>query len=400
MYGGPRPGSAGLQGRGLPVPAQVHRRPGHARGARRPARAADQPGAGRARRRHGRLRQPDRAPLPRRPGAPRGGRHAGHHRVDPRRPGLPAQGGGRASTSIRAHEEHFLRAGGRGLAGRARPSRSSATSTPSGCRSSRSSCARPRAATCTTTSSWRCSTTCSASSRAAAARAPARTGTGCSGIDLERSHEFEREISRGCEGIKPGLGAGQLQLLHLRARSSDYIVEAVRLVAREGWRLLPDYRFDPATGRWRHRDGSGRAAAAAEPGRLRRGRRDDLPARQDRAPESELDRLPRRGGGPARRVRRCAGRPTPTRQRAVGGLRAPAAGSTCPSACLARHVSTAHSTADDGLVDGLVDGQVRTLEPDPASLQRPDAGQRHEARVQPRDLGEDALRASHHPSGA
>ena len=24
------------------------------------------------------------------------------------------------------------------------------------------------------------------------------------GIDLDRSHEFEREITRGCEGIKPG----------------------------------------------------------------------------------------------------------------------------------------------------------------------------------------------------
>ena len=36
---------------------------------------------------------------------------------------------------------------------------------------------------------------------------------------------------------------------------ADYVVEAVRLVAREGWRLLGDYRFDPASGRWRHRAG-------------------------------------------------------------------------------------------------------------------------------------------------
>ena len=40
----------------------------------------------------------------------------------------------------------------------------------------------------------------------------ARGGCSCAGpyghrllgIDLERSHQFEREISRGCEGIKPG----------------------------------------------------------------------------------------------------------------------------------------------------------------------------------------------------
>src|SRR5699024_7953521 len=29
----------------------------------------------------------------------------------------------------------------------------------------------------------------------------------------------------------------------------------VDLVAREGWRLLPQYAFDPATGLWRHRGG-------------------------------------------------------------------------------------------------------------------------------------------------
>ena len=36
---------------------------------------------------------------------------------------------------------------------------------------------------------------------------------------------------------------------------ADYIIDAVRLVARDGWRLLGDYRFDTVTGLWRHRDG-------------------------------------------------------------------------------------------------------------------------------------------------
>ncbi|MCA0250924.1 MAG: hypothetical protein LCH76_01265 [Actinobacteria bacterium] len=35
----------------------------------------------------------------------------------------------------------------------------------------------------------------------------------------------------------------------------SYIVEAVRLVAREGWKLLGDYRFDPISGLWRHHTG-------------------------------------------------------------------------------------------------------------------------------------------------
>jgi hypothetical protein len=35
----------------------------------------------------------------------------------------------------------------------------------------------------------------------------------------------------------------------------EYIVEAVHLVATYGWALLPEYRFDPYSGLWRHRDG-------------------------------------------------------------------------------------------------------------------------------------------------
>ena len=74
------------------------------------------------------------------------------------------------------------------------------------------------------------------------------------GIDLERSHEFEREITRGCEGIKPGWVRISFNYFISEA-VFDYIVEAVRLVARDGWRMLGQYRFDTATGIWVHRDG-------------------------------------------------------------------------------------------------------------------------------------------------
>ena len=90
----------------------------------------------------------------------------------------------------------------------------------------------------------------------------ARGGCSCAGpyghrllgIDLERSHEFEREITGGCEGIKPGWVRVNFNYF-LSDTVADYIVDSVRLVAREGWRLLEDYRFDTVTGRWRHRDG-------------------------------------------------------------------------------------------------------------------------------------------------
>ncbi|SER77906.1 Selenocysteine lyase/Cysteine desulfurase [Pedococcus cremeus] len=74
------------------------------------------------------------------------------------------------------------------------------------------------------------------------------------GIDIDRSHEFEREIGHGCEGIKPGWVRVNFNYF-ISETVFEYVVEAVRLVAREGWRLLGDYRFDPATGRWHHRRG-------------------------------------------------------------------------------------------------------------------------------------------------
>lgn len=74
------------------------------------------------------------------------------------------------------------------------------------------------------------------------------------GIDIERSHEFEREITRGCEGIKPGWVRISFNYF-ISDEVFDYIVEAVRLVARDGWRMLGEYRFNPTTGIWVHRNG-------------------------------------------------------------------------------------------------------------------------------------------------
>ncbi len=74
------------------------------------------------------------------------------------------------------------------------------------------------------------------------------------GIDLEQSHAFEREISGGCEGIKPGWVRVNLNYF-VSDVVVDYLIAAVTFVAGHGWKLLGDYRFDPATGLWRHRRG-------------------------------------------------------------------------------------------------------------------------------------------------
>ena len=109
-------------------------------------------------------------------------------------------------------------------------------------------------ASSTTTSSSHSSTTSSGSRPAGAARARGPTATSLLGIDLARSHELEREIAHGCEGIKPGWVRVNFNYF-ISDTVLDYVIEAVRLVARDGQRLLRDYRFSPATGLWTHRGG-------------------------------------------------------------------------------------------------------------------------------------------------
>jgi selenocysteine lyase/cysteine desulfurase len=89
----------------------------------------------------------------------------------------------------------------------------------------------------------------------------ARGGCSCAGpyghrllgIDIEHSHAFQHEIAAGCEGIKPGWVRVNFTYF-LDEPVADYIIEAVRFIAREGDRFLTDYRFDPPTGLWYHRD--------------------------------------------------------------------------------------------------------------------------------------------------
>jgi hypothetical protein len=74
------------------------------------------------------------------------------------------------------------------------------------------------------------------------------------GIDLEKSHEFEREIAQGCEGIKPGWVRVNFNYFISEA-VFEFILDAVELVATDGWRLLPEYRFDAVSGLWTHAAG-------------------------------------------------------------------------------------------------------------------------------------------------
>ena len=95
----------------------------------------------------------------------------------------------------------------------------------------------------------------------------ARGGCSCAGpyghrllaIGAARSHALRAEIGHGCEGVKPGWTRVNLNYF-ISSAAASYIADAVGLIAAQGYRLLPDYRFDPRTGLWRH---AGQAPQAA-----------------------------------------------------------------------------------------------------------------------------------------
>ena len=90
----------------------------------------------------------------------------------------------------------------------------------------------------------------------------ARGGCSCAGpyghrllgIDHNTSNLIEEQVGKGCEVIKPGWVRVNFNYF-IDEKEFKYIVEAVNLIAEHGWRLLPHYRFEPATALWRHRLG-------------------------------------------------------------------------------------------------------------------------------------------------
>jgi selenocysteine lyase/cysteine desulfurase len=89
----------------------------------------------------------------------------------------------------------------------------------------------------------------------------ARGGCSCAGpyghrllgIDLARSSRFRDAINSGCEGIKPGWVRVNFNYF-ISEQVFRFLIDAVHLVASDGWKLLPQYRFSIDSGLWRHRD--------------------------------------------------------------------------------------------------------------------------------------------------
>ena len=167
----------------------------------------------------------------------------------------------------------------------------------------------------------------------------ARSGCFCAGPYIHRIHPVDDAWSArmhaqarlGCLGAT--LAFARLSFNYFISEAVfDYIVEAVHLVANEGWKLLPSYRFDPRTGLWQH--------AGDRPGPLlslhdlsfgaagRRRRR--APSEPESALARRLDEA-RRILGAAEAAAACA-RLDPAVSRSSSG----SGGSRCPSEAHAR----------------------------------------------------------------
>ena len=179
----------------------------------------------------------------------------------------------------------------------------------------------------------------------------ARGGCSCAGpyghrllaIGPARSHALREEIGHGCDGVKPGWTRVNLNYF-ISGATAGYIAAAVELIAADGYRLLPDYRFDPRTGLWRHAAGPPRPPITlADVGYGPDGEM-DLPPAPRPGRRGGLPRLP--GAGP-----RHPGRPArPPRLRDPPGCHPNSrrcAGSRCPRRALRASQAARPGPADD-----------------------------------------------------
>jgi len=117
----------------------------------------------------------------------------------------------------------------------------------------------------------------------------ARSGCFCAGPYIHRALPIDEPWSRRMHAaaVRGHLGA-KLALTRLSfpyytsEAAFSYVLDALHLLADEGWKLLPQYRFDPASGLWEHR--SRRAGAPAGLAAML----DAPPPPFARAPESAL----------------------------------------------------------------------------------------------------------------
>nr|XP_034171195.1 uncharacterized protein LOC117600215 isoform X1 [Osmia lignaria] len=101
----------------------------------------------------------------------------------------------------------------------------------------------------------------------------ARGGCACAGryahdlmgIDQELAKEYQKALIEGernnenevtnAEGLRPGFAKLSFPYFMTEAEVA-FVLEALKMVATEGWKLLPQYVLNPDTGEWRHHTNS------------------------------------------------------------------------------------------------------------------------------------------------
>ncbi|KAJ9599553.1 hypothetical protein L9F63_009951, partial [Diploptera punctata] len=68
---------------------------------------------------------------------------------------------------------------------------------------------------------------------------------------LDRTHLRRREEHSSYEMLRPGFARISLPFF-MPDSEVAYVLEALKMVATEGWKLLPQYILNPETGEWRH----------------------------------------------------------------------------------------------------------------------------------------------------
>jgi selenocysteine lyase/cysteine desulfurase len=79
------------------------------------------------------------------------------------------------------------------------------------------------------------------------------------GIGADISEQYRDWVRKGFHGIKPGWCRIGFHYV-MDDVDADYVIDAVRFVARRGHCFLPAYVFDPVSGAWQHRE-AGRVGA-------------------------------------------------------------------------------------------------------------------------------------------
>ncbi|MGC6493009.1 MAG: aminotransferase class V-fold PLP-dependent enzyme [Myxococcota bacterium] len=121
------------------------------------------------------------------------------------------------------------------------------------------------------------------------------------GIDLTTSHEFQREILRGSEGIKPGWVRVNFNYF-ISEQIFSFLLDAVEFIAEHAHEFLRHYTFCPSTGQWRHISGRTRPKYSLHDIRYVAGRM-EVPLHVTRQPEYVVESYVRSAAAELERVR-------------------------------------------------------------------------------------------------